>query len=399
MIGRYGKRKINSLTEAFTNNQGIVTDKEGLADVVWEMYGDQWVKSYNAITLAYNPILPSRNSKTTTQTDERDISEVTDQDVTGSIGSETESSATNTRSTSETTSTDAKATDSGSDTVAASRTGSIDSTSTDSGSDTDSRTVNVDEDTTVTQSGSDGVTGSSSTSGTMQTKTNLPSGNEEVDLGTTHTISSEDRTGNSSTESVVNNSVAPYDTANMKSVATNSSSSDTSTTGNHTLAEVTLDKSIVDGSSSNSSSSSSTTTYGKVSSTDSDVDTTESSTTTYGKVNTVDTDTSDTSSETTTYGKEHTVDSDTTVTGTESNTASSKSGNTVSTTNATDKTVTTNDDLSRTITEEESGNKWWQTPQELIDQELALRRKNIYDQIVKDVVGLLTISIYNMEEM
>ena len=61
-------------------------------------------------------------------------------------------------------------------------------------------------------------------------------------------------------------------------------------------------------------------------------------------------------------------------------------------------TVTTEDNLTREVTESETGNKWNLSDQDLINQELELRKKNLYNTILKDVVGLLTLSIYSMEE-
>ena len=55
---------------------------------------------------------------------------------------------------------------------------------------------------------------------------------------------------------------------------------------------------------------------------------------------------------------------------------------------------TINDGLTRTITQTESGNKSFKTNQELVKEELELRKKNFYDSILTDVVKLLTLSIY-----
>lgn len=65
---------------------------------------------------------------------------------------------------------------------------------------------------------------------------------------------------------------------------------------------------------------------------------------------------------------------------------------------------TENSNGSETTAEEskttESGNKWWSaTNQQMIQQELELRMNNFYDQMLKDVAKLLTLSIYNQEEI
>lgn len=65
---------------------------------------------------------------------------------------------------------------------------------------------------------------------------------------------------------------------------------------------------------------------------------------------------------------------------------------------------TENSNGSETTAEEskttESGNKWWSaTNQQMIQQELEVRMNNFYDQMLKDVAKLLTLSIYNQEEI
>lgn len=65
---------------------------------------------------------------------------------------------------------------------------------------------------------------------------------------------------------------------------------------------------------------------------------------------------------------------------------------------------TENSNGSETTAEEskttESGNKWWSaTNQQMIQQELEVRMNNFYEQMLKDVAKLLTLSIYNQEEI
>ena len=47
----------------------------------------------------------------------------------------------------------------------------------------------------------------------------------------------------------------------------------------------------------------------------------------------------------------------------------------------------------------EQGNKWNATNQQMLMQELELRMNNFYEQMLKDVAKLLTLSIYNQEEI
>lgn len=42
----------------------------------------------------------------------------------------------------------------------------------------------------------------------------------------------------------------------------------------------------------------------------------------------------------------------------------------------------------------ETGNKWWKSPQELLTEELELRKNNLYKDMLEDVVKLLTLSVY-----
>ena len=87
-------------------------------------------------------------------------------------------------------------------------------------------------------------------------------------------------------------------------------------------------------------------------------------------------------------------------------TASSNSNNT-NTSNSSSSLVsegTENSNGSETTEEEskvtEVGNKWWSaTNQQMIQQELELRMNNFYEQMLKDVAKLLTLSIYNQEEI
>lgn len=61
LVGKFGSRKINTLTKDFTNNMGIITDQQQLdllADVVASYYKDMWDKRYAALNVEYNPIEP-----------------------------------------------------------------------------------------------------------------------------------------------------------------------------------------------------------------------------------------------------------------------------------------------------------------------------------------------------
>lgn len=356
MIGKYGKRKINSFMEIFTNNQGVVTDAEGLSDVVKEMYWDQWLKEYGALTKAYDPIAPSFNEKTTEQEDTRNISEVTDQDQTATSTSNVETNSTGSTTSQGTSTTTENITDSGSDSNTSSSTDTVDGTQV--------------------LSGTDSTTDTGSVTGTDTTRVNL---SNDEGLGISHVIESDHVTGQGTSESLRNTSVAPYDTANLKGTNGVSDSVETNNESDRSLTESTLEKSVTANTNSVSKSDTQAIQYGKQTDTDQTETLQSNSTISYGKV-------SDSESL-------HTDNNST------ANTAEVTNESTSSASSTNDKTVNTEDTFTRTATETERGNKWWQTPQELINQELELRRKNVYDRIVKDVVGLLTLSLYSMEEV
>lgn len=206
------------------------------------------------------------------------------------------------------------------------------STDTNSGSDTNSRTVSDTRNTTETN--------------------NLDSPYE--DLGTTHEVTNNktDTTEIGNTESI--ESQAPYDTSNLKDVSKVKSTNSNTEVSNNSMTEHTLDKS-----------------YSKVTNSD---NSTESSSVNYGKISTLANESHDAGT-------------------TESNSTKTDAGSTESS-----KTISENkdvtDDLNRRIEIEEEGNKLDVTSQEIIEQELELRKKNLYNRILKDVIELLTLSIY-----
>ena len=206
------------------------------------------------------------------------------------------------------------------------------STDTNSGSDTSSRTVSDTRNTTEIN--------------------NLDAPYEN--LGTTHEVTNNktDTTETGNTESI--ESQAPYDTSNLKDVSKVKSTNSNTEVSNNSMTEHTLDKS-----------------YSKVTNSD---ENTESSSVNYGKISTLANESHDAGT-------------------TESNsTKTDKSSTESSKTISESKDVT--DGLNRRIEINEEGNKLAVTSQEIIEQELELRKKNLYNRILKDVVGLLTLSIY-----
>ena len=89
LIGMYGKKKVNSLVEEFSNNMGVVEDPSEIALLVKEMYWDQWLRSYNAITMEYNPLEPFTTSKEIAQSDDRDIQKTNEANITENLSNDT----------------------------------------------------------------------------------------------------------------------------------------------------------------------------------------------------------------------------------------------------------------------------------------------------------------------
>lgn len=84
------------------------------------------------------------------------------------------------------------------------------------------------------------------------------------------------------------------------------------------------------------------------------------------------------------------------------NGTTTKAGDT-STTVSNDSDSTNNESSNETHTADsktiEQGNKWNATNQQMLMQELELRMNNFYEQMLKEVAKLLTLSIYNQEEI
>ena len=395
LISKYGKRRINALTEMFANNQGVVQDINSLSDVVSEMYMDQWTKSWEALNLEYDINSPYHITKEIDQTDARSIAETVDKDVAKTASDEKDSTNTSTDSLETSKSKNETVTDSGRDTVTISNTNSIDSTSRDSGTDTTSSTSTTNDETTSTDSGSDQRSSSTNETESGTTSLNL-SGNP--DLGETHQVTSNRADTKSEEASASMGSMAPYDSENMKDVSKSLDKSLGATNSNETLSEKTLDKSQTVVDNTDDITTDETTTYGKSNTTELDSTTTESSSIVHGKVTTVDHDETQSGTETTAYGKVETTGNTESIETSEngSNTLHSEGSSTES--EATDISTTTTDNLSSNVQETEIGNKWTSTNQEMIEQELELRKHNLNERMLKDVANLLTITIYSQEE-
>lgn len=314
LISKYGQKHLGPVARQFSNNVGVITDKEGLASLVKELYWTPWTKSYQALNAEYGVVDPYHMKTTVDQTDNRDIK---------LDGTETETK-----------------TGTNKDTVESTNTNTTDTVQTTSG--------------TVQQSGSDTTTTGNHASRSNTELTNLDSIHSDDVLGVTHQITENVTEGTDTRTTQSTESQPPYDTDAMKDVLKRGGTDTNTSSSSNKLNEKTLDKSVVTNTGEDNGSSNEETTYGKK-------DTTSGSVTDKGTVtDTLNTTNTETINET--------------VSGTEEK--------------------TTTDDLIRHVVTDEAGNNWAHTNQDLITQELELRRRNLYDMIISDVVRLITLSIY-----
>ena len=400
LIGMYGKKKVNSLVEEFSNNMGVVEDPSEIASLVKEMYWDQWLRSYNAITMEYNPLEPFTASKEIEQSDDRDVNKSNESSRNETISNKTSIGVESTETGNVKVDSTNNITNSGSDIVGSSvlEISSTSTNSVNSGNDTVETTTTETSDRKhkVSESGEEELSKTAEETSYETDKTNL---NDKFgSVGTSHNITNNETTNTSKSDTVESKATAPYDTDHLKVTEKDTTKLTTSDTSSKTLSETTIDKNIVEKDISNNSDETNVTTFGKVVDTNDEVETTETrnNVTKYGKMETSsDSTTAETTgSHQTTFGK---IENSTT-SSEQSNTNTLESSTTR--TNTGDSTIekegseTVSDSLSRNVTTKESGNKWWSTSQELITQELELRKSNFYKSMVGDVVKLLTISVY-----
>ena len=400
LIGMYGKKKVNSLVEEFSNNMGVVEDPSEIATLVKEMYWDQWLRSYNAITMEYNPLEPFTASKETVQSDDRDVQKTTEANITENLSNDTTVEVNSVETENVESDSTMNVKQSGRDDIGhSSNTGyNIARTVELSQADTvtNELTETSDRTTNTTNSGEDSTETTSESVINEIDKTNL---NDEFgELGSSHNITKNDTTSTSTSKSTSTQSTAPYDTDHLKTTSKNTDDNSSTDTSKNTLNETSIDKSVNEKDSTTNTTETGTTTYGKIENVTDGVETTSTNVNTisYGKRETTTGQDGRTEagsnhinygkSENTTNSEEHSktnsIEGTTTKTDTGVNTIGKEGSETVS------------DNLNRNVTTTESGNKWWSTSQELITQELELRKSNFYKSMVGDVVKLLTISVY-----
>lgn len=459
LVGKHGTRRVNSLMKEFTNNQGVIErsqDLELLADTVVAFYKDQWDKRYDALTVEYDMLKPysieltkedtevtegSKTSNTSSSgesTSETSNNEVENKsDVLSKSGSETstlESDKTNIGNENNSTNTSTTDTTNASenDVNVKSHDGDRITKETSYDHDEDGEKVKYTEETKKT--GKEKTTDKAiSTNGKAPGTTTevINNGHELLQgafgdndkVGTTHTISGDVTAINEGDKEI--SSTTPYAPVGMRDVNQTRSHGDitdpqygqlSSKQTRNLNEEITVDHTVQSTKVKDEHNNEVTTEYGEVNNplketvekSGSIIETTE----TDGSV--IETDnnniskneSSDTNevgnksyNENKTENATNTTDSseDSTMNGT-----TTKAGDTSTTvSNASDSTNNESSNETHTADSKivEQGNKWNATNQQMLMQELELRMNNFYEQMLKDVAKLLTLSIYNQEEI
>lgn len=459
LVGKHGTRRVNSLMKEFTNNQGVIErpqDLELLADTVVAFYKDQWDKRYDALTVEYDMLKPysieltkedtevtegSKTSNTSSSgesTSETSNNEVENKsDVLSKSGSETsklESDKTNIGNENNSTNTSTTDTTNASenDINVKSHDGDRITKETSYDHDEDGENVKYTEETKKTgkeKTTDKAISNNGEASGTTTEVINnghdLLQGafGDNDKVGTAHTISGDVTAINEGDKEI--SSTTPYAPVGMRYVNQTSSHGDitdkeygqiSSKQTRNLNEEITVDHTVQSTKIKDEHNNEVTTEYGEgdnplketVEKSGSIIETTE----TDGSV--IETDnnniskneSSDTSevgnksyNENKTENAINTTDSseDSTMNGT-----TTKAGD-ISTTVSNASDSTNNESSNETHTADskivEQGNKWNATNQQMLMQELELRMNNFYEQMLKDVAKLLTLSIYNQEEI
>lgn len=457
LVGKYGSRRINALTKDFANNLGVIIpeDKEVLADVIVSYYKDIWDRKYSALTAEYDPLKPYRLSR----------EESVEESGTSSSTVTSESSGTDTTEGTDTTTFDTTNTetknltnqqtlnisDKKTGTESTQENGGVtesneivtdDDTRTETLNDTDTKTTTFNNVTdTDTKSGSVSKLTSGSVvekfdtddtkDNTVSTEVvnNDPTKIDQSHFGSEHTVEQDVTSvdANKTSESRIENAVAPYAPVNMRIKSEdighkddNSVKEDNVTEHNLEL-ERTTDYSIQDNTVTTKQHTEKDTTYnnhgetetynnladtnvksGSISESDvkngvveeaKDVTVTETKSKDINDLNTTTYNTED---------KKTGTDTET-QTGTDTNakTGTETVGVSETVTRSDEGTVSTQEENGKEIgtTVSETGNRWGFTNQELINAELELRKNNFYESILNDVAQLLTLSVYSKEDL
>lgn len=459
LVGKHGTRRVNSLMKEFTNNQGVVErpeDLELLADTVVAFYKDQWDKRYDALTFEYDMLKPYNIELTKEDTEVKEGSKISSTSTSGESTSETSNNEVENKSDvlsksgSESSKLESDKTNIGNESNT-SNTYTTDNTNV-SENDVNVKSHDGDKVTKETsydheEDGTD-IKYTETTKKTGKEKTTdkaIPTNgkapgttteviNNGYDLlqgafgdddkvGTAHTITGDVTAINEGDKEI--SSTTPYAPVGMREVSQTRSHGDitdpeygqlTSKQTRNLNEEITVDHTVQSTKVKDEHNNEVTTEYGvdndpvkeEVTKSGSIIETTE----TDGSV--IETDNNNISknesSDTNEVGNKsynenktetatNTTDSseDSTMNGT-----TTKAGDTSTTvSNASDSTNNESSNETHTADSKivEQGNKWNATNQQMLMQELELRMNNFYEQMLKDVAKLLTLSIYNQEEV
>lgn len=460
LVGKHGTRRVNSLMKEFTNNQGVVErpqDLELLADTVVAFYKDQWDKRYDALTFEYDMLKPynieltkedtevkegsktsvsSTSGESTSETSNNEVENKSDvMSKSGSEASTLESDKTNVGNENNSTNSSTTDTTNASENDVNIKSHDGDRVTKETSYDHDKDGENIKYTETTKKTGKEKTTDRAIVvdGKTPGTTTEVINNGQELlkdafgsddKVGTTHTVANDVTAINESDKET--SSTTPYAPVGMRDVNQTRSQGNIKDSQYGPLSskqtrdlgeEITVDHTVQSTTVKDEHHTEVTKEYGEgvnnpltetVEKSGSIIETTE----TDGSV--IETDnnniskneSSDTSevgnksyNENKTENATNKTDSseDSTMNGT-----TTKAGDTSTTvSNASDSTNNESSNETHTADSKivEQGNKWNATNQQMLMQELELRMNNFYEQMLKDVAKLLTLSIYNQEEI
>ena len=382
LVGKFGSRRINTLMKDFTNNQGVVTDPaqlELLADIVAAYYKDMWDKRYAALTIDYNPIEPYHVELDETKTTQSEDSNTTTNNLTDSTVSSVDDKKTydiENKDTKDLTET---------------KTGTV--TDETSKTEVDNNSNTVVEDIEHSKNDVDTKT----TEYNNVTDTDTKNGSRVVsstDVADNVSSAIDGSVGDQKGQRINKDAVTPYTPVSLRN-----KEQTTDTDKSHTEENATHE-----------TDNTSVTNHNEVETyTDFSDENVKS-----GSVTETNTDHDNYSDNKTTVDNENNVSQTDGVNTQTHDTAEKKTGTDTVTkkgSETSEQTGVTNTSKTGTVTDEgkentetitkneEHGNKWNFSNQQLIEQELEVRKNNFYDSILADIASLLTLSVYRKEDV
>lgn len=432
LVSNYGQKKIGPVARQFSNNVGVIIDKVGLANLIKDLYWEPWIKSYNALDYEYGITDNYHINKSIDQSDNRDIKSDISETGTKSGNINKTNNVHSNNGTNISYNDDSTLTFSGTDINTSGKdyrteedeTKNLDTNYTDdqlkSSVETEYHIINSKDIRSLNttnheygeisnKSGDDTVTNKGGLTSNRKDYTNFSPDKDIIipeDIGIQHDIiknhTDEDITRDIDTDE----KTPPYDTDNLKTVAKNHTHDHSLTNTNNDLDEHTLELSFNQSKSTDTNNSESKTIYnskdgknifirdsGNI--TDShefqDLNLVKNLDKYVISKNTHD---HGSSNESVIYGKKETNNVDGSKTISVNNNENVSESGTTSEDTTLKNIKSETDDLVRNIVSKETGNNGSKTNQELITQELELRRNNIYNKMISDVVKLITLSIY-----